>query len=255
MSYGGENVLQDVNLEIEQFEHCAILGANGSGKSTLIKLFSNDVYSRFSANSTKKLFGKEQWSIFELKKQLGIITNDLHYYMQKETPDITGFEAVISSYHSSIGVFDNQEYSEAQAHTTIEVMKRLGIESLLEKPLCEMSTGELRKCIIARALVHNPKALLLDEPTVGLDIKAQIDFIDTLRSLSTEVTIILITHHIEEIFPEVKKVILLKDRTIFQQGDKDSLMNSQNLSHIFGVDLELGFDGGRYFMKSAIMAN
>jgi iron complex transport system ATP-binding protein len=171
--------------------------------------------------------------------------------MQNQTPTITGFEAVMSSFYSSIGVHEHQKYSEFHRLTTLGAFMRLGISSLIQKPLCEMSTGEMRKCIIARALAHEPKALLLDEPTVGLDIRAQIDFINMLRSIAGEKTIILITHHIEEIFPEIKKVVLLKDSKIYKQGNKEDILNTVNLSHTFGIDLELGFSNGRYFIKNA----
>ena len=87
----------------------------------------------------------------------------------------------------------------------------MGIEHLRHKKISEMSTGQIRKCIIARALVHDPKAMILDEPTVGLDIKAQLEFVELLRKIAKERTIVLITHHLEEIFEEVPNVILLKE--------------------------------------------
>ncbi len=252
VSYGEGDVLRGIDLEVGELEHTAILGANGSGKSTLIKLFSNDVYPRILQGSSKKVFGEERWSVFELKRRLGIVTNELHYYMQHTVPNISCFEAVISSFYSSIGIFESQEYDEAMKNAAMAAMEKLGIARLAQKPLCETSTGELRKCIIARALALNPKALLLDEPTVGLDIGAQIEFLAILRALAVDKTIILITHHIEEIFPEIKKVALIKDGKIFRYGAKEEIMTSQNLSDTFGVSIELGLDGERYFVKKVL---
>lgn len=249
VSYGEGNVLHGISLDIDLLEHTAILGANGSGKSTLIKLFSNDIYPRVLEGSSKKMFGRERWSIFELKSHLGIITNDFHYYAQNAAPNISCFELVVSSFFSSIGMIDHQEYTDDMRSKAAEAISRVGIDHLASKLLCEMSTGELRKCLIARALALEPKALLLDEPTVGLDIRAQLEFIETMRSLAKEKTILLITHHIEEIFPEIKKVVLLKDGRIFKSGTKEEVLTSENLSATFGVDMEVGVEGGRYYIK------
>jgi len=249
VSYGEGDVLHGISLDIDHLEHTAILGANGSGKSTLIKLFSNDIYPRVRPDSSKKMFGQERWSIFELKRLLGIITNDFHYYAQNMAPNISGFELVISSFFSSVGVLEHQEYTDEMRDDAAKAIEKVGIKHLSYKPLCEMSTGELRKCLIARALALNPVALLLDEPTVGLDIKAQIGFIDTVRALAKEKTIIIITHHVEEIFPEIKKVVLLKDGRILKAGTKEETLTSENLSKAFGVPLEIGLDGDRYYIK------
>ncbi len=250
VSYGEGDVLHGVSLDIDSLEHTAILGANGSGKSTLIKLLSNDIYPRIREGSSKKMFGRERWSIVELKSRLGIITNDFHYYAQNMAPNISCFELVVSSFFSSIGVLEHQEYTDEMKTKAAAAIGKVGIEHLTHKPLCEMSTGELRKCLIARALALEPKALLLDEPTVGLDIRAQLEFLDGLRTLAKEKTIIIITHHVEEIFPEIKKVLLLKEGKIFKYGTKEEVLTSQNLSETFGVSVELGLDGERYYVKS-----
>ncbi len=249
VSYGDGNVLQGVSLDIDELEHTAILGANGSGKSTLIKLFSNDIYPRILEGSSKKMFGQERWSIFELKRHLGIITNDFHYYAQNMAPNISCFELVVSSFFSSIGMHDHQEYTDEMRDDAAKAIQKVGITHLAAKQLCEMSTGELRKCLIARALALNPKALLLDEPTVGLDIKAQLEFLETIRALAKEKTIIIITHHIEEIFPEIKKVALLKEGKILKCDTKERTLTGENLSETFGVSIEVGLDGDRYYIK------
>ncbi|MDD5549392.1 MAG: ABC transporter ATP-binding protein, partial [Sulfurovaceae bacterium] len=110
-----------------------------------------------------------------------------------------------------------------------------------------MSTGELRKCIVARALVHPVKAILLDEPTVGLDIKAQQDFISMMRSLANSgTTVILVTHHIEEVFKEINKAVLIKDGKIYAQGPSNEVLNSANLSKIFDIPINLAINDDKY---------
>lgn len=246
VAYEGENVLHNINLSIEQGEHTAIIGANGSGKSTLIKLFSNDLYPRFSQEMVKEVFEKRVWDIWELKRHLGIITNDLHYAFTERAPFLNGFEVTLSGFYSSFHIYEHQEFSPLHVNKVNEVLSFLEIEHLRHKRICEMSTGEIRKCIIARALVHDPKAMILDEPTVGLDIKAQINFVSMMQKLSTQTTIILITHHLEEVFEEIQTVVMIKNGEIYQQGKKEVLLNNTHLSYLFDTPLHVSCDKGCY---------
>jgi iron complex transport system ATP-binding protein len=247
VSYDVKPVLKEINLKVKAGEHLAILGANGSGKTTLMKLFSNDLYPNVSYRFKKEIFGRQRWSIFELKKKLGIITNDLHNYFEKQGAFLSGYEVVLSGYYSSIGIFKHQDFSDDWHKKAVETMKFMEISNLRDKLVSNMSTGELRKCIIARALIHDPEAFVLDEPTSGLDIKAQISFINLLRKLSQKTTIILITHHIEEIFKEIKNVALIYNQSIYKYGDKKEILNSKNLSKIFDMKLSLKCDNDRYY--------
>lgn len=246
VAYEELNVLHDINLSIKEGEHTVILGANGSGKSTLVKLFSNDLYPRFSKETTKEVFGKKCWDIWELKKHLGIITNDLHYEFTQRSGNMRGFDVIISGFYSSFLLYEHQDFTPVHVKKVQEILAFLKIEHLSEKTLAHMSTGEIRKCIIARALVHDPEAMILDEPTVGLDIKAQINFVEMMREISKQRTIILITHHLEEIFDEISKVILIKDGTIYKQGKKEELLNDENLSFVFDLPLHVECFKGRY---------
>jgi len=250
VAYEEEDVLHDINLSIQEGQHTVILGANGSGKSTLLKLFSNDIYPRFSEVTSKEVFGQKVWDIWELKKHLGIITNDLHYEFTQRAAFLKGFEVVLSGFYSSFHIYEHQEFSPIHVKKVEEVLSFLEIEHLRDKLISEMSTGEIRKCIIARALVHDPKAMILDEPTVGLDIKAQLNFIEMLRKIATQRTIILVTHHLEEIFEEISQVVLIKQGSIFAQGRKEELLNDTQLSTIFDLPLHVKCENGRYFVQS-----
>lgn len=247
VSYDIEPILENINLKIKENEHWAILGANGSGKSTLIKLISNDIYPNTKYPFKKELFGKERWSIFDLKKHLGIITNELHNYIEKQGSFLTAYEVVLSGYYASIGVFKHQDFTKEQHQRALEVLNFLEIEEIKDKKVAHMSTGQLRRCIIGRALIHKPKAFILDEPTVGLDIKTQISFIKLMQKLSKESNIILITHHIEEVFEEITNIALMYNKTIYKQGLKEDILNSKNLSKIFDSKLSLSQKNKRYF--------
>lgn len=252
VGYDEKIVLKDITLKIKEKEHWAILGANGSGKSTLMKLIQSEIHPRKTNPFKKEILGKSTYSVFELRKNLGIITNDLHNYFAREASFLTGYKVVLSGHYSSVGVFTFQDFSEEQLSKAKEVMKFLEIKHLTSKKVNEMSTGELRKCIVGRALIHNPKAFILDEPTVGLDIKAQINFIKILKKLSKEASIILVTHHLEEIFEEITKVALIHNNTIFKSGDKKELLTSENLSTVFDTKLHLNEKNDRYFIEEIL---
>ena len=237
VGYDEKVVLKDINLKIKSGEHFAILGANGSGKSTLMKLIQSQIHPRQTKN---------------LKKELGVITNDLHNYFEKEGGYLSGFEVVLSGYYSSIGIFTHQDFTKEQIKKALEVMDFLEIIDLKDKKVSSMSTGQLRKCIVARALIHDPKAFVLDEPTVGLDIKAQINFIKLLQKISLKSTIILVTHHLEEIFPEIKNVALIYNNTIFKIGKKEDILNSENLSTVFDIKIEVKEKNKRYYIETVL---
>ncbi len=250
LRYEENLVLKNISLQIKEGEHCVILGANGSGKSTLIKLINCELYPSFKNEPFKReILSYERWVVTELRKHLGVVTNDLHTKFLFYGNSLNGFETVLSGFYGTIGLFDHLENTAEQMRATESAMERLGILHLRHKKVDQMSTGELRKCIVARALVHPVKAILLDEPTVGLDIKAQLDFIDMMRSLAKSgTTVILVTHHIEEIFEEIQKVVLIKEGNIYASGEKELVLNSQNLSAIFNTPLEMQKQQGRHFI-------
>jgi len=254
VNYDLNPILKNINLQINEKEHWAILGSNGSGKSTLIKLISNDLYPNTKYKFTKEIFGKDRWSIFDLKKNLGIITNDLHNYFELHGNFLSAYEVILSGYYSSVGVFKHQDFTQEQHNKALEVLEYLEISHIKDKEVHAMSTGQLRRCIIGRALIHNPKAFILDEPTVGLDLKAQNNFIKLLQKLSKTASIIIVTHHIEEIFPEISHIALIHNQTIYKQGLKEDILTSKNLSKIFDIDLEIAKENKnkkqRYYIKT-----
>ena len=250
VNYGMTTVLKNINLKINSDENWAILGPNGSGKSTLLKLFSHDIYPNTEYDFKKEIFGKDRWDIFELRKQLGIVTNELHNRFLYNAPAATALQIVLSGYEGSVGVFSHHKFSEEQYKEVKDVLEYLGIAEIKDKKSAHMSTGQLRRCIIGRSLIHSPKAFILDEPTTGLDIKSKQSFLNLIQKIAKKIPIILITHDITEIFPEITHVALMSNGMIYKQGKKEDLLTSENLSDIFETELKLYKEDKKYYLKN-----
>jgi iron complex transport system ATP-binding protein len=242
---GDKVALDRVTLSIAVGEHVAILGPNGSGKSTLIKAITRECYPRHTANgSGLRILGRDRWNIFELRVMLGIVSNDL---MQSCARDFSGREVVLSGFFSSIGIWPNHEVTPAMKRKADEVLELLEVSHLADRNVDEMSSGEARRILIGRALVHDPKALVLDEPTVSLDLHATHELRVILRKLAQSGTsIIVVTHHLPDIIPEIERVVLIKKGLVLRDGPKSAALTSESLTELFETPVELVERAGLY---------
>jgi iron complex transport system ATP-binding protein len=243
--YRGDTcVFEDLSFALEEDQHTAILGPNGAGKSTILKLLASEVHPVPKDETTIRLFGEQQWNVWDVRKRLGLVSHDLqHHYMEQ----VSGLKVVLSGYYASIGTYGHQDFSYAQIARAHTVMDDLGIGFLTDRRYADMSTGEQRRCLLARALVHGPSVLVLDEPTSGLDLTATFHYLDLVRSyMRKEKTILLVTHHIHEIPPEIKRVVLLKNGKILHDGEKDTVLTEANLSRLFDCPVTLAQAHGWY---------
>jgi iron complex transport system ATP-binding protein len=243
--YRGDTcVFDDLSFILDEDQHTAILGPNGAGKSTILKLLAGEVHVMPKNMTSIRLFGEEQWNVWDVRKRLGMVSHDLqHHYMEQ----VTGLKVVLSGYYASIGTYGHQDYSYAQIARAHAVMEDLGIGFMTDRRYAEMSTGEQRRCLLARALVHEPSVLVLDEPTSGLDLTATFHYLDLVRThMRKGKTILLVTHHIHEIPPEIRRVVLLKKGKILEDGDKKTMLSETHLSHLFDCSVTLAQAHGWY---------
>lgn len=232
---GDKVALDGITLSIEAGEHVAILGPNGSGKSSLIKAITRECYPRSTGNL--RILGRERWNVFELRVMLGIVSNDL---MQSCSRDFSGREVVLSGFFSSIGIWPNHEVTPAMERKADEVLELLEVSHLADRNVDEMSSGEARRILIGRALVHDPKALVLDEPTASLDLHSMHELRQILRKLARSGTsIIVVTHHLPDIIPEIDRVILIKKGRVLRDGAKRETLTSESLTELFETPVEL----------------
>jgi iron complex transport system ATP-binding protein len=251
---GRTRVLDRLSFTIQQGEHTAILGPNGAGKTSLIRMLTLDDRPRASENGTPalRLFGREHWDIGELRTRLGVVTGDLDASFGVSTSGgrVSGLDTAVSGFFGSHGVFSHHEVSAAMREQARDALARVEVPHLAGKPINEMSTGERRRVLIARALVTRPAALVLDEPTTGLDLVARHRFMETVRRLMREgTTLILITHHVDEIVPETRRVVLLREGRVAYDGGTEDALTTARLSEVFGASLSVERADGYYHVR------
>lgn len=246
--YRGDTcVFRNLDLSIAQHEAVAVLGPNGSGKTTLLKMISREIYPVPGKASVVRILGRDRWNVWELRSRIGVVSHDLQTAYRSES---TGLDVVISGFFSSIGMHGmlRRRISASQREQAVSILQELGAADLADRPFRKMSTGQQRRCLLGRALVHGPDTLVLDEPTAGLDLAAAFDYLNRIRALSRAgKTIILVSHSLSEIPPEIGRVVLLRGGKIVADGRKDDVLNAGNLRAAFGVDLQLARIDGYYF--------
>ena len=252
---GGVRVLHNLSLTIQPGQHTAILGPNGAGKSSLMRLLMlEDRPLHADEPAPLRLFGQATWDLMELRKHLGVVTADFDANFGKGTSRgrVRGFDVALSGLFGSQGVFGHYDVNEEMRAGADQALRRADATHLANKLLNEMSTGERRRVLIARALVTRPAALLLDEPTTGLDLVARHRFMESVRALARDgTTTILVTHHVEEIVPEIDRVVLLAGGRIAFDGPAAEALASERLEPVFGAPVEVSYNGGYFHVRLA----
>ena len=234
---GPRPVFENLNLQLFPGEHTVILGPNGSGKSSLIKLLCRSLYPVVQAGSWLRIFGSDTVNLWSLRSRIGVVSEHLqaHY-----SGGVRGRDVVLSGFFGSVGLGRSQEPSAAQQQRVGELMAELHLADLAERPFRELSDGQRRRLLLARALVHDPEVLVLDEPTNGLDLKARHQLLAILRDLARRgTTLLLVTHQIEAIIPEISRCLLLRQGQLVADGPAAKLLQAGPLSDLFDTPLQV----------------
>ncbi len=190
------------------------------------------------------ILGETSWNVFELRSLLGIVSNDL---MSMCTGEASGLDVVLSGFFSSTRIFPNHTVDAHYRSQAEAALDQLGVAHLAGRPVEEMSSGEAKRVLIARALVHKPRALLFDEPSNSLDISAQRGLRETMRELARSgIGIILVTHELPDIVPEIERVLLMAKGRIIADGRKADVLTAGRMSKLFGIKVEVGERDGYY---------
>jgi iron complex transport system ATP-binding protein len=251
---GGRPALDDLTLSIAAGQHTAIVGPNGAGKSTLINLLTHDDRPFGGGDAaTVRVFGRDRWNVAELRQRLGVVSADLHqrFVNGNSAGPILASDAVLSGFHSAYGFVTLAATTDDMRRATLNALRRMGAEHLAGTPLNRMSTGEARRVLIARALVTSPDALVLDEPTTGLDLVARQESLAAVRRIARDgTTLILVTHRVEEIVPEIERVVLLKRGRITADGPRSATLTSAALSEAFDAPVLLDERDGFFVART-----
>jgi len=241
---GSRLALDRVTLRIGVGEHVAILGPNGCGKSTLIKTIARGCYPLVRAGSGLRIMGQKTWNVFELRSMLGIVSNDLTETFHR---DVTGRDIVLSGFFSSVGIWSHHHVTPTMEEKADSALARLEAAHLADRLTTEMSSGEARRVLLARALAHEPRALLFDEPSTSLDLFAQHELQVVMGKLAwSGIGIVLVTHHLADIIPEIERVVLMDRGRIAADGSKPEILTSERLSRLFDLPVEVTKRNGHY---------
>ena len=247
-------VLDHVTLTIEDGEHTAIVGPNGAGKSILVSLLTHfeRPVARPDGVPPVRVFGEDVWNVFDLRSHIGIVSADLHnrFVGGNSEGRITAIKAVVSAFLASQGILRYGSITDDMRRRAAVALEAAGVGHLARRTLDQMSSGEARRVMLARALVNSPRALVLDEPTTGLDLVARHGFMERVREVAgAGTTLILITHHIEEIVPEISRVVLLRDGKIIEDGPKPEVLTAESLTRLFGIPVITDEAGGYLYAR------
>jgi iron complex transport system ATP-binding protein len=242
---GNNKVLDGISVTLREGEHIAILGPNGAGKSSFIKAISREYYPVLQDDDVVfRIWGQEVWKVSDLRSLLGIVSNDLQYTFTRE---ISGRDVILSGFFSSVGLFHHLITPEMEEKTD-RILEFLEISHLQQKPMTLLSSGEARRFLIGRALVHDPKTLILDEPTNSLDLHALHTFRTLIRKIAQSGTgIILVTHNLPDIIPEISRVVLMKEGRFWKDGVKEEILTDANLGGLFHIPVHVVEAGGYYY--------
>ena len=240
----GRAILSVDAFRIDEGERIAILGPNGAGKSTLIKLLTREILPLWADPAPVLFLGEERYEIAEARKLLGVVSASAQDQADVVLP---AREVVLGGFFGSLGVPRHALVTAEHEAAAEAALAELEVAHLADRIMTTLSTGEARRVLFARALVHDPRVLVLDEPCAGLDPHAAYHVREALRTLAASGrSLVLVTHHVEDIVPQIDRVVLVRDAHIVADGPKSELMTAETLGRLFDIPLEVEERDGEY---------
>ena len=230
-------LLKNINLSLKEGEVITLLGPNGSGKSSFIGLINRTLYPVIKKDSHIKIFGKELINIWDLRKNISYVNDELSQRINKNmlTKDL-----IQSGLYGTVGINKIDKISNIDISTTEKVIHQFGLDTISNEKYHNLSDGQKRNALIARAMVNKPKVLILDEPTINLDMKSLLKLLEILSKLIlSNVTILFITNKIDSILKETNRILLIKEGCIIADGKPENIMTSEIINNLYDTNIEL----------------
>ena len=232
----GYEVVKDLNLKLKFGENIILIGPNGSGKSSLIELINRNIYPVLNKNTSLKLFDKELINIWELRKKISTVNNEIK---NRINPNLKVIDLIISGKYGKYCKIHNNK-SEKDILLAESLIQKMNINLLTNKKFSYLSDGEKQITLIARALINNPKIIILDEPTANLDLKSKFFVVDQINKLSSfNTNFLCITHDISIITAIFNRIIMIKDRMIIADGSQNDVISRKNINKLFDIKCEI----------------
>ncbi len=244
----GTNILDIESFDLRSGENIALLGPNGAGKSTFIQLITREVFPLHRDVPPALFRGNERTTLQETKKVLGVVSSTMQ---DQITVHLPAFDIVAGGLFGSLGIPDMYQVTSQSRERVLDIMEMLGVLDLAKRDIKTLSTGQARRILLARALIHDPEVLVFDEPTTGLDPEGMYYVRKSMRDLVGQgKSIILVTHYPEDIIPEVDRVVMIKEGKLFADGSKAELLTSARMSALFDVPLRIIEQDGYFSLVS-----
>ena len=244
---GGKTILHVSDFTLEEGEHVALLGPNGAGKSTFIQLLTREVMPMWREEPPVVFRGQARPRLDEIRSTLGVVSSTMHEQVRIHLPAV---DIVIGGIFGTLGLPMRTEVEEEQRALALDALDRLGIADVADRDVMTLSTGQVRRVLVARELVRDPSVLVFDEPCTGLDPEGMYHLRDTMRTLAAEGrSIVLVTHYPEDIIPAIGRVLLVRDAELVADGPKSEILRDDVLSELFGVPLAVDEHDGWYALR------